>query len=92
VLLGFDMRVEAKEHNWHEVYKPLYEQWKSGDHEGNSLPVPSINHYRRAFLNPFRVIHQDALELGLSIINTNSKSLLVEQGLQQYKPLEDLLA
>lgn len=60
VLLGFDMKVQNGEHNWHQNH-----QFK---------PRPGV--YEERFLPVFEHIKQDADRLGLDIINSTPDSAL----------------
>jgi len=60
VLLGFDMKVGEKGHNWHKNHK--------------HTPRPTI--YQQLFLPPFQQIAEDAAKLGLEIVNATPGSAL----------------
>lgn len=89
VLIGFDMRAQAKKHNWHNVYEPHYESFKLASPK--ALPQPALNHYQVHFVHAFKRIAEDLKALQVPIWNTYKDSLLVEKGFTPYASLEAFL-
>lgn len=73
VLIGFDMKMKDKDHNWHQVYVPYYRSTKS-DH----MPCPDRNIYKSLMSRPFAKIAADLNRLGIKCWNTSLDSALTE--------------
>jgi len=80
VLIGFDMQMLGKNHNFHSEYK---EHYSSG-----SLPEPGPTHYKKHFLQPFPKIAERLKELNIPCWNTCEDSALKEF---PYRPLAEFI-
>lgn len=71
VLLGYDMQVVAKQHNFHDQYDPHY-----AHNAKIAISRPSNDHYRIHFMKPFPKMASELKNLGVTVRNANLKSAL----------------
>jgi hypothetical protein len=82
VLIGYDMGVVGKRHNFHREYDSFYEG------KSQKLPKPDTGHYRKHLIRPFPRIAEDLAKLEIKCWNTCMSSELV---VFPKVPLEELL-